>query len=82
MHASRAYGAFTLESILAAGFGRVIDVQRGDADEVTRAAKAVFDDRRGKLLLVAVFFTCRLIVEHVSIRASSVALLIMSVAVN
>ena len=63
MHASRAYGAFTLESILAAGFGRVIDVQRGDADEVTRAAKAVFDDRRGKLLLVAVFFTCRLIVE-------------------
>ena len=59
----RAYGAFTLESILAAAFGRVIDLQRGEADEVTRAAKAVFDDGRGKLLLVALFFTCRFITE-------------------
>ncbi len=55
----RTYGAFTLESILAAAFGRVIDLQRGEADEVTKAVKAVFDGGRGKILLVAVFFACK-----------------------
>lgn len=57
----RTYGAFTLESILAAAFGRVIDLQRGEADEVTKAAKAVFDSGRGKILLVAVFMACKYI---------------------
>lgn len=32
-----------MESILAAAFGRVINLQRGEADEITEAAKGVFD---------------------------------------
>lgn len=31
-----------MESILAAAFGRVINLQKGEADEVTEAAKGVF----------------------------------------
>ena len=31
-----------MESILAAAFGRVINIQRGEADEVTEAAKGIF----------------------------------------
>ena len=62
----RTYGAFTLESILAAAFGRVINLQRGEADEVTKAAKAVFDGGRGKFLLVAVFFKSKFILDRAS----------------
>lgn len=35
-----------MESILAAAFGRVVNVQRGEADEVTKAAKGLFDAGR------------------------------------
>ena len=62
----RTYGAFTLESILAAAFGRVIDLQRGEADEVTKAAKGIFDGARGNLLLVAVFIACKFMITKVS----------------
>ena len=31
-----------MESILAAAFGRVIDIQRGEADEVTEAVEGIF----------------------------------------
>lgn len=58
--AHRLYGAFTLESILAAAFGRVINLQRGEADEVTKAAKGVFDSARGPLsLLFGIFILCK-----------------------
>ena len=35
-----------MESILAIAFGRIINLQKGEADEVTRAAKGVFDAGR------------------------------------
>ena len=35
-----------MESLLAAAFGRVVNVQRGEADEVTEAAKGLFDAGR------------------------------------
>lgn len=37
-----------MESLLAAAFGRLINVQRGEADEVTKAANALFDFAKGK----------------------------------
>lgn len=39
----RYYSEYTLETILAAAFGRVVNLQKGEADEVTKAAKGVFD---------------------------------------
>ena len=38
----RLYGSFTMESLLATAFGRVIDVQRGQSDELTKAAGTIF----------------------------------------
>ena len=38
----RTYGSFTMETILATAFGRVVDVQRGESDELTRAANTQF----------------------------------------
>jgi hypothetical protein len=36
------FNSFTLETILAAAFGRSIDIQRGEADELTKAVKNIF----------------------------------------
>ena len=38
----RLYGLFTMETILATAFGRVINLQRGEANQLTQAAAAVF----------------------------------------
>ena len=42
IHTHRIFGSFTMESILATAFGRKINVQRGEADELTTAAMKVF----------------------------------------
>ena len=39
---NRLYGSFTMETILAAAFGRVMDIQIGQSDELTKAAAALF----------------------------------------
>lgn len=38
----RTFGAFTMETIVAIAFGRVIDIQRGENDELTNAANVMF----------------------------------------
>ena len=38
----RAYGAFTMETILATAFGRIVNIQRGESDELTKAANDLF----------------------------------------
>lgn len=38
----RTYGSFTMETILATAFGRVIDIQRGESDELTAAVDSIF----------------------------------------
>ena len=38
----RTYGSFTMETILATAFGRVIDIQRGESDDLTRAVDDFF----------------------------------------
>jgi hypothetical protein len=38
----RMYGSFTMETLLATAFGRVLDIQRGQSDELTQAAASVF----------------------------------------
>lgn len=43
-----------MESILAAAFGRVIDIQRGEADEVTEAAKGIFAAGRNVKVQISV----------------------------
>lgn len=50
----RIYGEFTMESILAAAFGRVINIQRGEADEVTEAAKGIFAAGRNTKIQMSV----------------------------
>lgn len=59
----RFYGAFTLESILAAAFGRVINLQRGEADEVTEAAKGVFDGGKDKVVRFCLFILCKFLLS-------------------
>ena len=39
---NRLYGSFTMETVLAAAFGRVMDIQIGQSDELTKAAAALF----------------------------------------
>ena len=50
-----------MESILAAAFGRVINIQRGEADEVTKAAKGVFAAGRDKKIQMCVALVSKLI---------------------
>ena len=38
----RTYGSFTMETILATAFGRVIEIQRGESDELTSAVDSIF----------------------------------------
>ena len=38
----RTYGSFTMETILATAFGRVMDIQRGESDELTSAVDSIF----------------------------------------
>ena len=38
----RVFGSFTMETIVATAFGRVIDIQGGENDELTKAADLVF----------------------------------------
>ena len=53
-----------MESILAAAFGRVINIQRGEADEVTEAAKGVFAAGRNKKIHVCMGLVSKLIVHN------------------
>ena len=38
----RLYCPFTLETVLATAFGRIVDLQRGESDEFVRAAREFF----------------------------------------
>ncbi len=50
-HNYRIYGSFTMESILANAFGRSIDIQGGEADELTKVAQTFFEQsEEGKLV--------------------------------
>ncbi len=42
MHLYRVFGLFTMETIIATAFGRVIDIQGGENDELTNAASNIF----------------------------------------
>ena len=37
-----AFGKLTIEAVVAAAFGRIIDIQRGESDELVNAAKEIF----------------------------------------
>ena len=47
-----------MESLLAAAFGRVVDVQKGEADEVTNAARKLFGFAKRKLFLFIFLILC------------------------
>ena len=36
------YGAFTMETIFATSFGRIMDIQKGQSNELTKAAEIFF----------------------------------------
>ena len=53
----RIFGQFSMEVILATAFGQKIQILQGEANDLTRAAKAVIDgfsQLRGSLLLAAI----------------------------
>lgn len=39
---NRLYGSYTLETLFATAFGRVMNIQRGQSDELSRAAATLF----------------------------------------
>lgn len=51
---NRVYGSFTMETILATAFGRIIEVQRGESDALVSAAYILFEFVRKNRRL----FTC------------------------
>jgi thromboxane-A synthase len=38
----RVYGAFTMETLIATAFGRYVNIQRGEADQITQGANSIF----------------------------------------
>ena len=38
----RIYGRFTMETILAIAFGRIVEIQKGDSDEIVEVAREIF----------------------------------------
>ena len=38
----REYGLFTMEALIATAFGRYVNLQRGEADQLTDDAKEIF----------------------------------------
>ena len=42
LYICRVYGLFTLETLIATAFGRYVDLQRGEADQLTEAAAEFF----------------------------------------
>ena len=64
----RVYGSFTMETLIATAFGRYVNIQRGEADQLTEAARTVIgalDEGNAKfsqeLLLVGL---CKCICIH------------------
>ena len=50
------YKSFTMETILAAAFGRAVEVQRGESNSLTKAAAGIFDFARvNRRLLLSLF---------------------------
>ena len=49
------FSLFTMETIMATAFGRVIDVQRGEADSMTEAAGTLFKKFKGNTLQFSYF---------------------------
>ena len=57
---NRLYSTFTLETILAAGFGRDVDIQRGKADELKEAANKACDLRRDRVVMACIHLLSKL----------------------
>ena len=54
----RTYGSFTMETILATAFGRVMDIQRGESDELTSAVDSLFIGvQEGQLMNASILIT-------------------------
>ena len=45
---TRTYGSFTLETILATAFGRIVKLQKGESDSLAEAAADIFADTNEK----------------------------------
>lgn len=51
---NRFYSTFTLETILAAAFGRIVDVQRGKADELKLASMKACDLKQDRMVMACI----------------------------
>ena len=79
--ACRLYRSFTLETLLATAFGRRVEVQRGEADELTNAAKYIFsknEEGTTTLLQVVLSKTKHLSVYMYSFAQALVAIIPVS----
>ena len=60
----RIFGQFTMETILATAFGRQVNVLKGEGDELTEIAAAIFSDVNMKFLMWVVSINCMCIVIY------------------
>ena len=60
----RIFGQFTMETILATAFGRQVNVLKGEGDELTEIAAAIFSDVNLKVLIWVVTIYCMCIVIY------------------
>ena len=75
------FGNLTMEIIIAAAFGRIIDIQRGESDELVEAAKAFFSNTSEgqqvdieKIQLITSNFPCsESLISYIASRYSKVA---------
>ena len=51
---NRFYSTFTLETILAAAFGRIVDIQRGKADELKLASMKACDLKQDRMVMACI----------------------------
>ena len=55
----RIFGQFTMETILAAAFGRQVNVLKGEGDELTEAAAGMFSNTSAKFLTLMQCLYCK-----------------------
>ena len=68
----RLFNSFTLEAILAAAFGRSIDIQRGEADDLTKSVKSLFtafqEGQEMSLDMIFMLYSMSQLKEHAYIQ--------------
>ena len=58
------YGSFTMETLFAAAFGRVIDIQKGHSDHLTKSAAEIFSGAQEGKKTSLIYLNTMLSIAH------------------